>query len=85
MIKKSTRHQHIIGKYGEYLVCNWLSRSGFEVGIVDHTGIDMRYTTESLLICPNSTQLCRRIYPLHYKQEAINGLIDCSNFYFRRH
>ncbi len=41
MIKKSTRHQHIIGKYGEYLVCNWLSRSGFEVAIVDHTGIDI--------------------------------------------
>jgi Holliday junction resolvase-like predicted endonuclease len=41
IIRKSTRHQHIIGKYGEYLVCNLLSRTGFEVAIVDHTGIDI--------------------------------------------
>lgn len=40
-IKKSTRHQRIIGKFGENLICNWLSRSGFEVTIVDHTGIDI--------------------------------------------
>ncbi len=40
-IKKSSRHQKIIGDLGEHLVCNWLSRSGFEVTIVDHTGIDV--------------------------------------------
>ncbi|HPS55184.1 MAG TPA: hypothetical protein PLP05_06275, partial [Sedimentisphaerales bacterium] len=40
-IEKSTRHQKIIGNFGESLVCNWLSRSGFEVTIVDHTGIDV--------------------------------------------
>lgn len=40
-VRKSTRHQKIIGDYGESLVCNWLSRSGFEVSIVDHTGIDI--------------------------------------------
>jgi hypothetical protein len=40
-INKSTRHQKIIGDYGEALVCNWFSRSGFEVTIVDHTGIDV--------------------------------------------
>ena len=40
-IVKSTRHQKIIGDFGENLVCNWLSRSGFEVVIVDHTGIDV--------------------------------------------
>lgn len=40
-IEKSTRHQHIIGKFGEYMICNWLSRSGFEVSVVDHTGIDI--------------------------------------------
>lgn len=40
-IKKSSRHQHIIGKFGEYMLCNWLSRSGFEVAIVDHTGLDI--------------------------------------------
>jgi len=40
-IVKSTRHQKIIGDFGENLICNWLSRSGFEVTIVDHTGIDI--------------------------------------------
>lgn len=41
MIEKSSRHRHIVGRFGEYLVCNWLSRSGFEVCIVDHTGLDL--------------------------------------------
>lgn len=40
-IIKGTRHQKIIGNFGENLICNWLSRSGFEVTIVDHTGIDI--------------------------------------------
>jgi Holliday junction resolvase-like predicted endonuclease len=40
-IDKSSRHRHIVGRFGEYLVCNWLSRSGFEVCIVDHTGLDV--------------------------------------------
>ena len=40
-IIKSTRHQKIIGDFGEALLCNWLSRSGFEVTVVDHTGIDI--------------------------------------------
>ena len=40
-IDKSTRHQKIIGNFGENLVCNFLSRSGFEVTLVDHTGIDV--------------------------------------------
>jgi len=40
-ITKSTRHSEILGKFGEYAVCNWLSRSGFEVCIVNHTGLDI--------------------------------------------
>jgi len=40
-IVKSSRHQKIIGNFGEVLLCNWLSRSGFEVAVVDHTGIDL--------------------------------------------
>jgi hypothetical protein len=40
-ITKSSRHQKIIGQFGEQIVCNWLSRSGFEVAIVDHTGLDI--------------------------------------------
>ena len=40
-IIKTSRHQKIIGDFGELLVWNWLSRSGFEVALVDHTGIDI--------------------------------------------
>ena len=40
-IKKGTRHSKVIDQFGEHLICNWLSRSGFEVSIVDHTGIDI--------------------------------------------
>jgi Holliday junction resolvase len=40
-ITKSSRHQKIIGDFGEHIICNWLSRSGFEVILVDHTGIDI--------------------------------------------
>jgi len=40
-IIKSSRHQKIIGDFGENIICNWLSRSGFEVTLVDHTGIDI--------------------------------------------
>ena len=40
-IIKSSRHQKIIGDCGENIICNWLSRSGFEVMIVDHTGLDI--------------------------------------------
>lgn len=48
LVKKSSRHQKIIGDFGENLVCNWLSRSGFEVSIVDHTGIDIvAYNTKT--------------------------------------
>lgn len=40
-IVKSSRHQKIIGNLGEVLLCNWFSRSGFEVSLVDHTGLDV--------------------------------------------
>ena len=40
-IRKSSRHQKIIGEFGEHMVCNLLSRSGFEVTRVNHTGIDI--------------------------------------------
>jgi hypothetical protein len=40
-IEKSTRHQKIIGDFGEGVLLNWLSRSGFEVCLVDHTGLDV--------------------------------------------
>lgn len=40
-IEKSSRHPYIIGKFGEYLLVNWLSRTGFEVSLVDHTGLDV--------------------------------------------
>ena len=40
-IVKGAQFAKILGNFGEYLVCNWLSRSGFEVCIVDHTGMDV--------------------------------------------
>lgn len=40
-IHKGNRHQKIIGEFGEHLVCNWFSRSGFEVTILDYVGIDI--------------------------------------------
>ena len=40
-IAKGSRHSKIIGDFGERLVCNWLSRSGFEVAVIDHTGLDV--------------------------------------------
>ncbi len=40
-IDKEGHFQKILGNFGEYLVCHWLSRSGFEVCRVDHTGMDV--------------------------------------------
>jgi hypothetical protein len=40
-ITKSTRFAKAIGTFGENVVCNWLSRSGFEVALIDYTGIDL--------------------------------------------
>lgn len=41
MLSKSSRHAAIIGKFGEMLLAYLLSRSGWEVVVVDHTGIDL--------------------------------------------
>ncbi len=47
-ISKSARQSKIVGDFGERLVCNWLSRSGFEAAIVDYNGIDIvAYNKES--------------------------------------
>ncbi len=41
MIDKSSRHSKITGDFGEYLLLYLLSKHGFEVFHVDHTGIDL--------------------------------------------
>lgn len=40
-IEKSSRHARIAGDFGEAFLLYWLSRSGYEVCRVDHTGIDL--------------------------------------------
>jgi hypothetical protein len=40
-LNKSRRHAKIIGNFGESIVCNWLSRSGFDVALIDYVGIDI--------------------------------------------
>ena len=40
-VHKSSRHTKIIGSFGENIICNLLSRSGFETVLVDHTGLDV--------------------------------------------
>jgi Holliday junction resolvase len=40
-IEKGANYRKIVGNFGEYLVCQKLSRSGFDVCIVDHTGMDV--------------------------------------------
>jgi hypothetical protein len=40
-IVKGRRFAKILGNFGENLVCNWLARSGFDVVLIDHTGIDV--------------------------------------------
>lgn len=41
MIDRSSRHSKIIGNFGENLLCNFLSRSGFEETIIDHTDLNI--------------------------------------------
>ena len=41
MLSKSSHHSKITGNFGEYLVAYLLSRIGWEVVVVDHTGIDL--------------------------------------------
>jgi hypothetical protein len=41
MLSKSSRHSKITGNFGEMLLAYLLSRTGWEVVVVDHTGIDL--------------------------------------------
>jgi len=38
---KGRNSQRVIGRFGEQIVCNSLSCSGFDAMIVDHVGIDI--------------------------------------------
>ena len=40
-IDKSSRHSKIAGDFGETLFLYWLSKIGYEIALVDHTGIDL--------------------------------------------
>jgi integrase len=82
-INKSTRHQKIIGDYGEALVCNWFSRSGFEVAIVDHTGIDIvAYNPETkkrLGVAISDIDLKRRMLLVQDGKGAKDRIVYISN------
>ncbi len=47
-INKSSRHSKIVGNFGENLICNLLSKSGFESVLVDHTGLDIIAYNQSI-------------------------------------
>ena len=40
-IDKSLGFKKTSGDFGELVVCYWLSRSGFQVAVVDLTGVDL--------------------------------------------
>lgn len=40
-MEKSSRHSKVSGQFGEILVAYLLSKEGFEVAQVDHTGLDL--------------------------------------------
>ncbi len=90
MIDKSSRHRKIVGNFGEYLVCNWLSRSGFEVCVVDHTGMDLiaynRQTKERLGITVKSRSRVPRtetgsVYIFRESKDDRQKLLDaCQAF-----
>ena len=40
-VEKGTRHRKIVDIFGEYVVCNRLSCSGFKASVIDHTGVDL--------------------------------------------
>ena len=56
-IVKGTQFARILGNFGEYLVCNRLTRSGFEVCIVDHTGMDVIAVRRQNLLDKLATEL----------------------------
>jgi hypothetical protein len=40
-IDRAARYAAVMGKFGEWLICHWLLRSGFDVAIVDQVGLDV--------------------------------------------
>lgn len=83
-ITKSSRHQKIIGEFGEKLICNWLSRSGFEILSVDHTGIDiiaynpltkkrLGISVKSRTRSPNTEEESVTIFKKNDRQKLLNA------------
>lgn len=64
MLEKSSRRQKIIGVFGDNLICNFLSRSGFEVSI-NHTGLDLFAYNHSSCVISSSEAISFRGVDLH--------------------
>lgn len=60
-IRKGSRHQKVIGDFGENLICNWLSRSGFEVVLVDHIAASGRNQTTMLQRASSYCTMCNAL------------------------
>ncbi len=83
-VKKSSHHSTITGDFAERLVLYWLSKSGYECGRFDYTGIDILAAAQDGRLMGISVQ-CRSRYPgtervgvsLHKFEEA---RVACRTF-----
>ncbi len=88
-IVRTSRYASHMGRFSEHLVCYWLSRSGFEVAIVDQIGFDVtaynRASGERLGITVKSrTRLeknpTENVYVFRTKKERQEFRSICADF-----
>ena len=80
---KGTRRSKVIGEFGEAFCSNWLSRSDFEVTIVDHSGLDIiAYRTPTLDFAggkPTASSRRRRRRPL-FRHSLVAGTAQAGRW-----
>src|SRR5258706_266751 len=83
-VKKSTHHSTITGDFAERLVLYWLSKSGYECGRFDYTGIDILAAAQDGRLMGISAQ-CRSRY-LGTERESVSlhkfekARVACTTF-----